>query len=612
MAEEQRTIGRFAILGRIGRGGMATVYLARQTGLNREVALKELASVDPEDAPAFAERFLRESRIGGSLTHPNIVTVHDFFEHDERPYIAMEYLRRGSLRPLMSRFSLAQITAVMEGALAGLAEAHAQGIIHRDLKPENLLVTEQGGIKIADFGIAKALNETASRYLTATGTTVGTPTYMAPEQAMGKDVGPATDLYALGVIAYELLVGQVPFDGSETPLVILWKHVHEALPSPRSARPDLDGGLAEWLERMLAKAPADRPPSARAAWDALEESIVAIEGPLWRREARLLEAGDRSEAEKPLTPAPFHEETDVEKSAPESDGTPYWTFEARRPGMEPADEGAPPDTEEPAVSEAPPRANEYPRAPPGEELPTEPPARGDFGKAEAPCEIPGVQSGTFQWPTPSVGRRRLLIAIAVALAVAAIGGGLAVMAFTGESGEAIADPPPPPRPPPPAPPPPPPSPPAAPRARSTAVNPTDTAVIATIRFTGARLGSKSYRVRDANLADGSAHVLIAQPGLTSVIGTNELDGLKLRPVEGHNKLTMKLSAAPGAFSDVVARRDSTGRNIVIIATKTPPPPDDTRGGNGGGGSGGGGGTGGGNGGGEPRKCYDKLRRPIPC
>jgi serine/threonine protein kinase len=125
MAEEQRTIGRFEILGRIGRGGMATVYLARQSGLDREVALKELASVDPKDAPAFAERFLRESRISGSLSHPNIVTVHDFFEEAGRPYIAMEYLRRGSLRPVIHDLSHPQIVAVLEGALAGLAQAHA-------------------------------------------------------------------------------------------------------------------------------------------------------------------------------------------------------------------------------------------------------------------------------------------------------------------------------------------------------------------------------------------------------------------------------------------------------------------------------------------------------
>ena len=170
----------------------------------------------------------------------------------------MEYLSRGSLRRLMGRLSLAQIAGVLEAVLAGLAHAHAEGIIHRDLKPENLLVTTDGGIKIADFGIAKALHQTAT-HLTATGTTVGTPTYMAPEQAMARDIGPATDLYATGVIAYELLVGQVPFDGGETPIAVLWKHVHEPIPSPRSARPDLDVRLVDWLERMLAKAPADRP-----------------------------------------------------------------------------------------------------------------------------------------------------------------------------------------------------------------------------------------------------------------------------------------------------------------------------------------------------------------
>ena len=132
---------------------MAVVYLARDTALDRDVALKELGAFHAAD-PAFAERFLRESRVAGSMSHPNIVTVHDFFEHDSIPYISMEFLERGSLRPHVGRMSLPQIAGSLEGLLAGLAHAHTHGIVHRDLKPENLMVTSQGGIKIADFGIA--------------------------------------------------------------------------------------------------------------------------------------------------------------------------------------------------------------------------------------------------------------------------------------------------------------------------------------------------------------------------------------------------------------------------------------------------------------------------
>ncbi len=234
---------------------MAVVYLARQTDLDRDVALKELGAFHASD-PAFAERFLRESRVAGSLSHPNIVTVHDYFEHEGTPYISMEYIERGSLRPWIGKLSLAQVAGVLEGMLAGLAHAEQRGIVHRDLKPENLMVTGEGTVKIADFGIAKALNQaSAGRFLTATGTTVGTPTYMAPEQAMAKDIGPWTDLYSAGVMAYEMLVGQVPFHDTETPMAILLRHVNEPIPAPRSVKPDLDPGAGHVARAVAGQEP---------------------------------------------------------------------------------------------------------------------------------------------------------------------------------------------------------------------------------------------------------------------------------------------------------------------------------------------------------------------
>src|SRR5262249_52345087 len=154
-------VGRYEILREIGRGGMATVYLARQTDLDRYVALKELGLLHLTD-PSFAERFLRESRMAGGLSHPNIVTVHDYFEHDGTPYITMEYVERGSLRPFIRRMTLGQVAGVLEGVLAGLAHAASRGIVHRDLKPENVMVTSEGTVKIADFGIARALNQAAT------------------------------------------------------------------------------------------------------------------------------------------------------------------------------------------------------------------------------------------------------------------------------------------------------------------------------------------------------------------------------------------------------------------------------------------------------------------
>src|SRR5829696_8887393 len=232
MPDLVRTVGRYGIQRELGRGGMAVVYLARQVDLDRLVALKELAAFHAAD-PDFARRFVRESRLAGSLVHPNVITVFDYFEHAGTPYIAMEYLERGSLRPHVGRMTLAQIGGVLEGLLAGLAAAEQLGIVHRDLKPENLMVTAAGGVKIADFGIAKATQAAdTGAFVTATGTTVGTPPYMAPEQAMGKgkEVGPWTDLYSVGCMAYELFTGKPPFYDADEPLAILLRHITEPLP----------------------------------------------------------------------------------------------------------------------------------------------------------------------------------------------------------------------------------------------------------------------------------------------------------------------------------------------------------------------------------------------
>ena len=285
-AATQRQVGRYEIVREVGRGGTAVVYLARQADLDRDVALKELAGPHAADA-AFVERFLRESRVAGSLNHPNIVTVHEYFEHDGGAFIAMEYFEHGSLRGMLADLTLPQVAGVLEGVLAGLGHAHARGIVHRDLKPENVMVTSNGTVKIADFGIAKVLEDTGGRPLTTSGTTLGTPAYMAPEQALAADVGPSADLYAVGVVAFEMLSGDVPFHASDVPLAIMLQHLNEVPPPLEEKRPELDPALSAWVERMLAKAPADRPGSAVDAWDQLEEVVIATAGPRWHRESRL-------------------------------------------------------------------------------------------------------------------------------------------------------------------------------------------------------------------------------------------------------------------------------------------------------------------------------------
>jgi serine/threonine protein kinase len=267
---------------------MARVHLARQLDLDRLVALKELLALQREDAEMVG-RFVREARLAGALNHESIVTVFDVFEFDQVRYIAMEYVRSGSLRPLVGELGPAQVGGVLESVLAGLAHAHAAGIVHRDLKPENLMVTAEGRVKIADFGISRALSDDrGTMFRTASGIAVGTPAYMAPEQAMAQEVDPRTDLYATGVIAYELLSGSVPFSAGE-PLAVQLAQCQQEPPPLAERAPSIPTPIAGWVHRLLAKDPAQRPESAHAAWEELEEHLFEAVGPRWRRHARLIE-----------------------------------------------------------------------------------------------------------------------------------------------------------------------------------------------------------------------------------------------------------------------------------------------------------------------------------
>ena len=300
------TLERYEILREIGRGGMATVYLARQIDLDRLVALKELGSLRDSD-PSFTRRFLREARLAGSMSHPNIVTVHDFYERRGVPVIAMEYVRRGSLRPYVGALSLAQIGGVLEGLLAGLAHAETHRVVHRDLKPENLLVSDEGRVKIVDFGIAKATSDLrVGSFVTSTGIAVGTPNYVAPEQAMAHEIGPWTDLYSVGIVTFELFVGRAPFADTPEPMAVLLRQVNEPVPPLSEIRRDVHPLVSDWIEWLLAKEPSERPQSARQAWLDLEERLVAILGPRWQRDAPLPElAPPVLPVSGPATPPPF-------------------------------------------------------------------------------------------------------------------------------------------------------------------------------------------------------------------------------------------------------------------------------------------------------------------
>ena len=348
-----RVVGRYEIVRQLGHGGMATVHLARQHALDREVALKELHPAHAADA-AFARRFLNESRVGGALNHPSVVSVIEYFEHDGVPFIAMEYLERGSLRPLVGRLTLAHVAGVLEGVLGGLAEAASQGIVHRDLKPENVLLTADGHAKVADFGIAKALGQVQMTELrTAAGHVVGTPAYMAPEQVMGGEITAQTDLYATGLIAYELLAGRHPYDGVDAPMALMLRHANDEPPPLGLLREDLPPGVVAWVHAMLAKEPAARPASAAHAWDWLEGVVADELGARWRRAAALPEAGEQSgyvsvvTAAVPAT-APRSTSAVLPVVAPEPPAPPPPSRSPPPPAPEPTPTGPPPNPAAPA------------------------------------------------------------------------------------------------------------------------------------------------------------------------------------------------------------------------------------------------------------------------
>jgi len=292
MATKPTHIGKYEIVEELGRGGFATVYKARDVELERVVALKVLHPYYAEDRQ-FVERFRQEARAAARLRHPHIVTVHEAGEAGDRLYIAMEYLPGRTLQALLEAegaLPLERALPILEQVAEALDYAHAQGVVHRDVKPGNVMVEQTGGgvrATLTDFGLVKAL--AASTALTSRGTLLGSPEYMAPEQAdpeRAGEVGPAADRYALGVVAYQMLTGRVPFPGN-TPAT-LYAHEHKPVPPPRSLCSGLSEAVEVALLRMLAKAPAERFPSARAFVAQLREALRAEQqaarlGPLYEQ-----------------------------------------------------------------------------------------------------------------------------------------------------------------------------------------------------------------------------------------------------------------------------------------------------------------------------------------
>ncbi len=260
---ELHTIPGYRVKGVLGQGGMATVYIAEQLNLCRDVALKVMA---PQFAatPGFAERFLAEGRMTARLNHPNIVTVHDVGQHQGLYYLAAELLPGGTLKErLPGLANLVDKLRVLRGIARGLGYAHEHKIVHRDVKPVNIMFRDEAQPVVTDFGIAKSLD--ASHVFTQAGGVIGTPHYMSPEQAQGLLLDGRSDLYALGIMMYEVLVGKVPFDATD-PLPILYMHVQQKPPM----LPDEFSALQAILDRLLAKLPEQRFQTAAEFGAALE------------------------------------------------------------------------------------------------------------------------------------------------------------------------------------------------------------------------------------------------------------------------------------------------------------------------------------------------------
>jgi len=257
-----RQIGKYIVKGELGRGGMGAVYLAEQPGLGREVAIKELI-LSPAADPTALMRFLQEAQVMARTSHPNLVQVHDLEQIGDANYIVLEFVRGRSLRDRLNQgpMPLPQVFAVMHGVLQALDYAHKHSIVHRDMKPENVLLSDEGNVKVADFGIARLTDDSgAGSTATKTGTTVGTPQYMSPEQVASSKVDGRSDLYSAGIMLYELVAGQPPFTATEAdgPFTLMAKHV-QAPPKPPSVhRPGLDMRLEEVILKSLSKRPEER------------------------------------------------------------------------------------------------------------------------------------------------------------------------------------------------------------------------------------------------------------------------------------------------------------------------------------------------------------------
>lgn len=266
-----RLAGRYAIEERVATGGMGTVFVATDERLGRRVAIKILKE-ELADDPRFVERFRREARAAGALSHPNVAGVYDFGEDSERHFMVMEMATGRDLAQVLreeGQLSPDRVVRIGTQIAEALGHAHSAGLVHRDIKPANVIIGEKDRVKVTDFGIARAAGDAT---LTATGSVLGTAHYISPEQASGDKIGPATDIYSLGVVLYEMLTGTLPFTG-DSALAVAMRHVSDEVPRPSELNREVPGGLDEVVIKATAKAPEDRYASGAELAPALAASL---------------------------------------------------------------------------------------------------------------------------------------------------------------------------------------------------------------------------------------------------------------------------------------------------------------------------------------------------
>ncbi len=266
-----RTLGPYKLEAALGKGGMATVYRAFQTTVKRYVAVKVM-STEIADNPGFVERFTREAEVIAALQHPHILPVIDYGDAEGVHYLVMRYIENGSLEDRMRKkpLSMTETARLLEQIASALDYAHKRGIVHRDFKPNNVLLDSDENAYLTDFGIARLAQDT--NRLTATGTVMGTPAYMSPEQGMGRPVDGRSDIYALGIVLYEMVLNRLPFS-ADTPAALIFQHVYETPTPPKQIRPDLSDAISNVIARTIAKNPDDRYQAAIDVSRAFNEAL---------------------------------------------------------------------------------------------------------------------------------------------------------------------------------------------------------------------------------------------------------------------------------------------------------------------------------------------------